>query len=840
MTSKIMEPVAEDDYEPTEEEIQEYAQALGFVLPDDNDLLYIAREGLKAPLPPDWRVASTADGDIYYYHKDKREPTWDHPMDEFYKRKFEEEKARRAKKTNVLTFTKMALPKESTEEKLLTSGSSNSGSSQGPRDSVERPSSLPQLSVVNLTGSVDSQEQNSPQSTTNQPIIPTTYREFQSPLSGINNNSGISNTLPPQKDTHNPNESKPDILSGILKAQKASFPKEEASSPGAVNDALGEHSAQIFGTKDMIELSKQHAQELAELSKAHGAAVTDLCELHAKDILKLREEHSEGIRKMKQDLNEEYKKEYKTLRGEFDCKVAELREAHDKQMKKLDGMYSDEVRQAKQKYDSLMSDKDGYERKIAGLKVEQSRLLAEITTLEQSIATLKQTVDQLTTQQQSLLAQLQAQGLQQNPPHLPSPTRNILSKSFETPKTLLQTIDLDAFSGFGNFIIYCLPDPARSALLSEVLRLRVIGDYLRQEKKRTDLRVKAVEAQRAAFITQSKIASEETNSYSGFKVATPAIQKIYEERKQIDADSRDVNRAISLYRRSSDWLTEKKIFTNALLKFLVNSVSRKSEFLTTLSDLFNEYTDVFENRTDGPCTINAIGYSSGRLSTGFVPLTSLETPDARSTRSSGAEPAPSRRQKESYIRGKILEILQISDYKLFTTMITSIYGVAPIHGSNMESLSSSVIINQISTAISTNKSYCGQIVQDDDAFYIQRREPLPDLVAKLWSIELGESNNSFAPTKSPENHDTKKKVLRGEEYVNEKGQKIIVPTDDPGFVVMVPDVPPPASKADRRQRRKFTPEMVRTKEARKDADIEQAKAPSKWLDDYRLVTKGYI
>lgn len=35
-------------------EIREYAYFLGMELPEDNDLLYIAREGLMAPLPESW------------------------------------------------------------------------------------------------------------------------------------------------------------------------------------------------------------------------------------------------------------------------------------------------------------------------------------------------------------------------------------------------------------------------------------------------------------------------------------------------------------------------------------------------------------------------------------------------------------------------------------------------------------------------------------------------------------------------------------------------------------------------------------------------------------------
>lgn len=35
-------------------EIREYAAFLGMELPEDNDLLYIAKEGLMAPLPESW------------------------------------------------------------------------------------------------------------------------------------------------------------------------------------------------------------------------------------------------------------------------------------------------------------------------------------------------------------------------------------------------------------------------------------------------------------------------------------------------------------------------------------------------------------------------------------------------------------------------------------------------------------------------------------------------------------------------------------------------------------------------------------------------------------------
>ena len=46
--------------QPTEAEIEEYAQWLGMTSPEDDDLRWIAREGLKAPLPEHWKPCKTS------------------------------------------------------------------------------------------------------------------------------------------------------------------------------------------------------------------------------------------------------------------------------------------------------------------------------------------------------------------------------------------------------------------------------------------------------------------------------------------------------------------------------------------------------------------------------------------------------------------------------------------------------------------------------------------------------------------------------------------------------------------------------------------------------------
>ncbi len=84
--SVILEEVLPDDYEPTEEEILEYAKWLGMDIETEKHLFWIAREGLKAPLPENWKPCKTADDEIYYFNFASDESVCDHPRDEHYRK----------------------------------------------------------------------------------------------------------------------------------------------------------------------------------------------------------------------------------------------------------------------------------------------------------------------------------------------------------------------------------------------------------------------------------------------------------------------------------------------------------------------------------------------------------------------------------------------------------------------------------------------------------------------------------------------------------------------------------------------------------------------------------
>ena len=94
--SIVLEEEIDPNYVPSEDEVLEYAKWLGMDLVKDKDLYWVAREGLMAPLPKNWKPCKTKDTeDIYYFNFSTGESTWDHPCDGYYKRLYEEEKKKK-------------------------------------------------------------------------------------------------------------------------------------------------------------------------------------------------------------------------------------------------------------------------------------------------------------------------------------------------------------------------------------------------------------------------------------------------------------------------------------------------------------------------------------------------------------------------------------------------------------------------------------------------------------------------------------------------------------------------------------------------------------------------
>ncbi|KAK2846936.1 hypothetical protein Q5P01_009935 [Channa striata] len=81
----ILEEDFDENYIPSEQEIKEYAREIGIDPDNEPELLWLAREGLVAPLPPEWKPCQDVTNEIYYFNFSTGQSTWDHPCDEHYR-----------------------------------------------------------------------------------------------------------------------------------------------------------------------------------------------------------------------------------------------------------------------------------------------------------------------------------------------------------------------------------------------------------------------------------------------------------------------------------------------------------------------------------------------------------------------------------------------------------------------------------------------------------------------------------------------------------------------------------------------------------------------------------
>jgi hypothetical protein len=73
-------------------------------LDQDQDMLFIAREGLKSRLPEPWRPCQTADGHIFYFHFMNGVSQWEHPCDEHIRNAYQRARAKRDEPQRVITL----------------------------------------------------------------------------------------------------------------------------------------------------------------------------------------------------------------------------------------------------------------------------------------------------------------------------------------------------------------------------------------------------------------------------------------------------------------------------------------------------------------------------------------------------------------------------------------------------------------------------------------------------------------------------------------------------------------------------------------------------------------
>ncbi|CAD5115821.1 DgyrCDS4761 [Dimorphilus gyrociliatus] len=116
----ILEEEYDEDYQPTEDDIREYASVIGINPDTEPELMWLARDGITAALPDHWKPCQDERGEIYYFNFQTGASIWDHPCDELYKERVQKERqklhsgaGRKEKKKTSKSTTKQTKAKTS-------------------------------------------------------------------------------------------------------------------------------------------------------------------------------------------------------------------------------------------------------------------------------------------------------------------------------------------------------------------------------------------------------------------------------------------------------------------------------------------------------------------------------------------------------------------------------------------------------------------------------------------------------------------------------------------------------------------------------------------------------
>lgn len=90
----VMEEEVDENWEPSQAELEEYAEWMGMHVVEERHLFWIAREALKARCPEPWKPCQLEDGEVFYFNFTTGESVWDHPCDVHFKALYEEHRTR--------------------------------------------------------------------------------------------------------------------------------------------------------------------------------------------------------------------------------------------------------------------------------------------------------------------------------------------------------------------------------------------------------------------------------------------------------------------------------------------------------------------------------------------------------------------------------------------------------------------------------------------------------------------------------------------------------------------------------------------------------------------------
>ncbi|GLD98569.1 hypothetical protein PINS_up007267 [Pythium insidiosum] len=434
--SIVLEEEIDPNYEPSEREVLEYASWLGMDLENEQDLFWIAREGLKAPLPENWKPCKTTDTEeIYYFNFATGQSTWDHPCDEFYRNLYDEHKKKRLQsKKSQDDDEKKKKEKEDVAELLgkkpgkKKKGSLSKAEPLGPPTLNKAPNPLEKKPLPGVGGA----KLNSLSASSGALKPVGSLGRLKSESKADADEAGDDSDRETERRPSPRALSKPPL--GSLQPRK-SLPSSTASATSVLSKADSKTELETISSEmeqKKQRLAEEHAKALRDMELAHDDAVSALRKKYQKELDGVNDEEDTKLKQRKRefdkklnDIENQYDREESNLLRERKEKLkrleADVELTLSQKRQELEHDQQRELQRIKSRHETMMTElREQHETAESELKVklggdvgEKASLVEEVARLreaerrlESSLQPLRQQFEEATRDRESLQQQL--------------------------------------------------------------------------------------------------------------------------------------------------------------------------------------------------------------------------------------------------------------------------------------------------------------------------------------------------------------------------------------------------------------------------------------------------
>ncbi|CAL5970924.1 WW_domain-containing protein [Hexamita inflata] len=594
----------DEDWEPNDEEINEYAEYIGIDPKKEPELLFLAKEGLKAPLPPGWVAAKTEDGEVYYQNVKSKEALWDHPCDDLYRQKVIDER------TKKLTNKQSSNNVLSSKPPIQTGGSSL----------LSQISQLQQKSepVTNTNTSNNTSVKQKPTLEAPKMDLPKFQKDdnFLSSQELIRRQAARAPS-PQSKLSFKEDDDEPEV---VLSRPDSQQPKPAQTSV-VHNDEF--QTQQRQNSQEILRITSQHAEEVRKIiqqqadectamNRKHYEKVSQIMQDNQKELKQIQQKHDEDVQQLRQRLQQEYSQIQNQVRIQFESQLTQslqqsikpqdLQITSNDQQQNNSQLNSQLVQaQAKnallqqqiidaekisierhKQLHQLQNEIDSYSERINQLQFNTQSLKEEYSQTKNELQTVQTQLNEAYKQKQYTINQVQQTVQTQNQNFAQVQPQQMQGK------TLITLCAIDAFTAVGTALIYALCDPLRYQMLNEKQFTQCLYLQLQSERNDLDLRIKSLEAKRNAFQAESRVINNK-------EVKTNLIN----QRKQLDQEGQIVQNMVKTFKESQDFIKKRKQYLSALLTTVINSLQGREQILQLATQFVEKnninYDDLTQN-----------------------------------------------------------------------------------------------------------------------------------------------------------------------------------------------------------------------------------------------------